>query len=143
MLFQDGKFKSAAGIMLPFKIDCDALTDEDLACIAKHVDEKIVYFQYVRAVMSVPSGGDRFAAALQPYCRSAEPNGNEVLLVDDVWTTGSSMLKVAAEHGLIEQLGTRVKACVLFARGSHPHWVKPVLTLHPNLRIDGDIWRSA
>lgn len=42
-LFKDEQFESAAGISLPFKIDCDALSDEDLACIVKNASQSIVY----------------------------------------------------------------------------------------------------
>src|SRR6185295_5289468 len=95
-LFTDGEFKSAAGIKLPFKIDCDALSNDDLACLAKHTMESLVRHLYnIKDVIPVPRGGIRFANALRPYSNKLLNGYEGTLLVDDVWTTGVSMLRVA------------------------------------------------
>ena len=83
-LFQLGKFKSHAGLDLDWKIECDALTDEDWECLAKMISERTQF----GSVYGIPRGGTKLANALQKYCI---PNHPIHLVVDDVWTTGKSM----------------------------------------------------
>lgn len=86
-LFQLGKFISHAGNELDWKIECDALTDDDWECLAKMIADRIMFHE----VVGIPRGGDKLAAALKKYC---EPQNDVVtyrLVVDDVWTTGKSM----------------------------------------------------
>lgn len=74
-------FTSHAGLELSWKIDCDSLTDADWSCIAAQVAQRIRF----RDVIGVPSGGLRFAAALEQY---ADQASDVTLIVDDVLTTG-------------------------------------------------------
>lgn len=117
-------FISHSGMKLPFKIDCDALSDEDLDALAKIVSEKFTFCW----AWGVPKGGDRFANALRKYAVSTSLN---VLVVDDVWTTGASVEKEVQElkfydsHPVVNYLGV-----VIFARGPVPHWVYPIFTLN-------------
>jgi hypothetical protein len=83
-LFQLGKFTSHAGKELDWKIECDALTDEDWECLAKMISERT---QFGR-VYGIPRGGEKLAKALEKY---ADPKNPIRLVVDDVWTTGTSM----------------------------------------------------
>lgn len=86
-LFKLGKFVSHSGNQLDWKIECDALTDDDWECLAKMIADRIIFHE----VVGIPSGGNKLAAALQKYC---EPQNDVVtyrLVVDDVWTTGKSM----------------------------------------------------
>lgn len=84
-LFQLGKFVSHAGNKLEWKIECDALTDDDWECLAKMISDRIMF----KSVVGIPRGGNKLAAALQKYC---EPDRICYrLVVDDVWTTGTSM----------------------------------------------------
>ncbi len=140
-LFQDSEFTAASSIRLPFKIDCDALTDEDLACLAAHACSNVVSMMFFKRIIPVPTGGNRFAEALRPHLLESS-NAQDSLIVDDVWTTGTSVLRVATVNNLLEHLGSRTKALVLFARGSYPRWVYPLMTLHPNLRLRGSIWNA-
>ena len=66
-LFQIGDFTSHAGRELHWKIECDALTDDDWECIAKMIHER---------------------------CQYITPTNPYRLVVDDVWTTGKSMMEV-------------------------------------------------
>lgn len=130
-LFVDKSFVSAAGLPLAFKIDCDALTDEDLACLAKQAAEA---YQYegsrisFHTVAGVPTGGLRFAAALEPYCLPPGKHVKYTLVVDDVYTTGTS---------INEFIKTRedmyIRGLVIFARGKHklPDWIQPIFQLSP------------
>lgn len=108
MLFQWGKFTSAAGIDLSWKIECDALSDEDWECIALAAVPRLGHFN---RVFGVPRGGLKLANALQPY---RVQNVNSCLVVDDVWTTGKSMLEFAAR---IEPNPNLWRGFVAFARG--------------------------
>lgn len=86
-LFQIGKFTSHAGKELNWKIECDALTDEDWECIALMISERC---QFGR-VYGIPRGGVKLQNALEKY---ADPKNPVRLVVDDVWTTGKSMMEV-------------------------------------------------
>lgn len=133
-LFQDGKFTSAAGIELDFKIDCDALSDESLMALAKQARKLISPSKLI----PVPTGGIRFAAAIEGIGALWSPG--YPVIIDDVWTTGASVLKIATEHGLIHDLGLKVKCCVIVARGDHPHWVKPLFTINSLLKAKNFLW---
>lgn len=113
MLFRWGKFTSASGLDLDWKIECDALTDGDWVCIANACAPKIGAFG---SVIGVPRGGIRFAAALAHH---AQPNSQRLLVADDVWTTGKSMQDVVrreiTERGVYDWRGV-----VAFARGKLP-----------------------
>ena len=86
-LFQLGKFTSHAGQELDWKIECDALSDDDWECLAKMIADRIMFHE----VVGIPRGGSKLAAALQKYCEPHNSSYYYRLVVDDVWTTGSSM----------------------------------------------------
>lgn len=119
MLFQYGDFKSAAGLPLAWKIECEALTPDDWACIAKVGAANLEPFG---SVIGVPSGGWELAHALRPY---VNPSSTTTLFVDDVWTTGTSMYNyVNRINELMGKDGYAFnddwKGFVAFARGSYP-----------------------
>ena len=116
-LFSDVPFVSHAGLKLPYKIDCDALTDADIECLAKVIAGR---FTFAR-VRGVPSGGFRLSDVLQPYA-----NGSDdcpTLIVDDVLTTGASIMESAREY---VPYGQPYIGVVIFARGPWPEWVTPM-----------------
>jgi hypothetical protein len=110
-MFVRKEFISHSGIQLQWKIEADALTDEDLATLSWVVTQQLCF----GSVVGIPMGGLRFAEALKPYAAKGSR-----LLVDDVLTTGNSM-KTAYREGDI--------GLVIFARGPCPAWVKPIFTL--------------
>ena len=114
-LFKGGSFKSHAGLELSFKVECDALTNNDLETLADTVGNKIEYSN----VYGIPRGGVRFAEALEKYKSSSGPT----LIVDDVLTTGTSMEEARKEYGK-DSVGL-----VIFARGTCPAWVKSIFNL--------------
>ena len=111
-LFQLGNFTLHSGGKSFWKIDCDALSSEDWATLAKMVYENVDRF---RRVVGVPQGGLKLAIALKPYCF---PNPEyPTLIVDDVLTTGDSMTKMK------KTISGKVIGAVIFARGRCPDWV--------------------
>ena len=104
-LFRFGDFVSSSGEILPFKIECDALTDSDLYCIAGIIANKVKF----GSVYGVPTGGDRLARALSDF-RTTSKN---VLLVDDVLTYKTRLIG-------------DVIGWVVFARGELPDWISAV-----------------
>ncbi len=110
-LFNHGEFVLHSGESTNWKLDCDALSDDDIRAIAAIVGP-IIYFS---SIVGVPRGGTRLAAALSPYCRDA---GWATLIVDDVLTTGRSMEQARGK------ITGKAKGFVIFARGPMPKWVQ-------------------
>lgn len=116
-LFQLGDFRLHGGQTSPWKIDCDALSDEDLATLADWARRSIRPFG---SVEGVPTGGLRFAAALAPYVTAGEPP----LIVDDVLTTGGSME--------VQRAGRHATGLVIFARSDPQPWIKSIFRTFEN-----------
>jgi|SRR3989338_1941255 len=114
-LFIDSEFTGHAGSKLKFKIECDALTDEDIETLASIIARSHIFSK----IHGVPRGGLRLAQALEKHI---SPDGL-TLIVDDVLTSGMSM-EEARKNCEDETLGI-----VLFARGPCPGWIKPVFQL--------------
>lgn len=116
-LFNIGRFFLHSGHESNFKIDCDALSDEDWTSLARIIYERLSPF---RKVIGIPEGGLNLAKALKPYCL---PNPEyPTLIVDDVLTTGNSM------DSMRNSLNDNVKGCVVFARGKCPEWITPIFS---------------
>lgn len=120
-LFMDGEFVAHSGTTLPYKIDCDALSDADLATLATEIARRFKF----SAVEGVPRGGLRLAKALEPY---ATVEGG-LLVIDDVLTTGASMEK--------QRAGRDAKGVVIFARGPWASWVLPLFCDPSALAAEG------
>ena len=119
-LFQQGTFQLHSGEVSRWKIDCDALTDNDINTLAKLIHKGIV-FGYVEWVSG---GGERLGKAMLKW-RNAY--SSTLLIVDDVLTTGASMEKQRAGR-------TNTIGAVIFARGVCPAWVKPLFAMGEALR---------
>lgn len=85
-LLQLGNYVAASGKTLKWKIECDALTDDDWRCLAAMARDIVKPFS---SVWGVPRGGVRFAQFLREHVTLGAEN---VLLVDDVLTTGGSIV---------------------------------------------------
>jgi orotate phosphoribosyltransferase-like protein len=120
-LFRKNAFVSHSGIPLEFKIECDALTEEDWKTLAYIVSKR---FQF-RSVFGVPEGGRPFEMALRDY---TSDGAKHVLIVDDVLTTGNSMeqtrevLKQSFDY-------SDIIGVVVFARGETAHWIHPIFQM--------------
>lgn len=112
-LFRSGYFPLSSGQISGWKIDCGALTDEDIAMLAALIWKRV---QFDRCEW-VPTGGERLGKALQGYTSALSGN---LLIVDDVLTTGASMEK--------QRAGREAIGVVIFARGPTPEWVEAMFT---------------
>lgn len=134
-LFQTGAFTLHSGQTSTFKIDCDALTDEDLATVAEQL---VLYLRPFSWVRGVPEGGLRLAKAMEAYTTAHAG----WLVVDDVWTTGSSLYQAYRQlhedhghewigHEWIMDSSPLVQTAVIFARTPTPEWCTALFTLNP------------
>jgi hypothetical protein len=116
-LFVREDFISHAGLPLRWKIECDALTDNDIDCLAFMLGEVVPPFY---DVYGIPRGGVRIAAAMEQYITE---DAVKRLIVDDVLTTGKSMNEVA------NNTSANVHGAVIFARGPVPAWITPLFRM--------------
>jgi hypothetical protein len=121
-LFVAGDFAAHSGGMLPWKIDCDALSDASITAMAKEIASRI----HFGIAQGIPEGGRRLASALRQYEYRNDPL---ILLVDDVLTTGGSMEETRAGLLAAGVPPDRVAGVVLFARRTPPPWVRAVFQL--------------
>ncbi len=119
-LINYGNFLSHSGLRLPYKIDCDALSDRDIESLGHIIAGKIPAYD---KVVGIPQGGLRIANALQNYIN---PHTSRTLIVDDVLTTGKSM-----EEMRLKLLGDGfpIDGVVIFARTTPPPWIRAVFTV--------------
>jgi len=132
-LFQYGPVRLASGVESNFKIECDALTDDDWECLAAMIADRVPSFD---EVVGVPTGGEPLAQALKPYCLRNTGMGvaYRLLVVDDVWTTGRSMMDFCCELEHERQGPLDIKQAVVFARTSPPLSVMALFRMHPPQR---------
>jgi hypothetical protein len=129
-LFQIGNFKSHSGEILSWKIECDSLTDNDWECLC-HVALKVV--KPFRSVEGIPRGGLKLSNLLYPYSieKTSKRRWNPHLphlIVDDVFTTGSSMEE---RRKFLERQGIEdIRGLVVFARSPPPKWIKPIFQVY-------------
>ena len=136
-LFQSVDFKSSAGLDLKWKIECDAISDDEWKCIATMIMERTRPF---KNVVGIPRGGIKLAQELDKY--STGYYRDPVCIVDDVLTTGNSMKKCREEieKNRLNDEETKVVepkikydpmlsgpiGWVVFARGECPRWINPL-----------------
>ena len=125
-----------SGGLAHYKIECDALTEDDYATLAFIVCEKLQRYTRplsgchnsgIKRVIGIPRGGILFAEAIEREIQERggyDANGI-VVIVDDVLTTGRSMEEARAACGDSAPCGV-----VIFARGRCPDWIKPIFEMH-------------
>lgn len=129
-LFVLGDFTMHSGDTGHWKIECDALTDADIECLAFMLSERLPPFGFVAGV---PTGGTRLAFEMRKY---ATLDDYPRLIADDVLTTGASMEQTRERY----ERALNVPPCigaVLFARGVCPSWVTPLFSLAANQEAQG------
>lgn len=124
MLFNRADVVLHSGVQSDWIIDCRALNVSDLEALAFIGSRIVAPFS---AVVGVPRGGLRFADVMAAY---AQPAGG-LLVVDDVLTTGGSMIETMTAFGAQEGL-------VIFARGELPALVKAIWVLDASGRNRGE-----
>src|ERR1019366_975133 len=112
------EFIRHSGGLAHFKVECDHLTDEEIATFAYLIHEKI---PNIGRLVPVPSGGNRIAEALQRY--SVPAYHTPSLIVEDAASTGASMEEYEDSHNGV--------GVVLFWIGEKevPCWIRPVFSL--------------
>lgn len=120
-LFQSGAFDLHGGGVSDFKIECDALSDDEMNALAFQLAQRLPPYRY--NVFGIPRGGLRVARAMEAF---AGPEGPR-LVCDDVLTTGLSFRQYVRSIG--EPLGDWIGA-VLFARGFVPEGITALFHLH-------------
>ena len=119
-LFQHGQFELHSGLQSRFKIECDALTMGDWYTLAEIARDMMPTF---KKVVGVPRGGLNLAGFLNVYEQS---DGElDVLIVDDVLTTGGSMERTRHDGYVLCNVG----GLVVFARSTPPDWVVPIFQM--------------
>jgi len=118
-LFQIGDYTLNSGLKSEWKIDCDALTDEDIETLAYIASQRLPPFS---DVVGIPRGGLRLAKAMEQYTSYARFN---LLICDDVYTTGGSMRRAYEEY--TNQFPS-ISGLVIFDRNidplhHRPHWI--------------------
>lgn len=133
-------FTLKSGDKSRWKINCDALTDEDWKTLASMAIELFytptMSRKHFDVVLSCGGAADRFADALRDYEMGPRHCDREyVLIAEDVVTTGTTIKRVADESGL-----KRCKGLAVFARGPWPLWVDVLFPLARTRQV-APIWQ--
>ncbi len=113
-LFRLGQFILNSGNKAEFKIEADALTNDDWECLAYLVSKMVVNFGFVEGV---PRGGTKLAECLKRYITYGP-----LLIVDDVLTTGGSMDR--------HRNGRHALGAVVFDRSAvRPGWISSLFVM--------------
>jgi len=126
-LFQKLDFISHAGIPMSWKIECDAITDDEWRCLAKMVMDHQTR-PFYKAV-GIPRGGLKFAEAMNEYASGNDTD--QIMICDDVFTTGTSMLDFIKEEYPMWSMGQGYR-WVVFARkpsNVNPYHTKALFTM--------------
>jgi hypothetical protein len=119
-LFQLQDFIMHSGEPSYFKIECDYLTDMDIATFARIISEKVKF----GSVYGIPRGGVKLEQALIPYITEG-PH----LIVDDVLTAGTSMEEAYKKARSYFNITGEIIGVVLFARKEPANWIKPIFQM--------------
>jgi len=130
-MFKNGEFTSHAGKKLSWKIECDSLDRNDITTICELIASKFAFKEAYCPVTNSHFVND-MTRFLNHY--HATKNCSQILIVDDVLTTGKSMEE--RRQNLIRQnvLYSHIKGVVLFSRGECPRWITPIFTLNKKFK---------
>jgi hypothetical protein len=135
-LFQHGDFISHAGLPLKWKLECDAITDDEWKCLAKMIMDyqKEPFYEAV----GIPRGGLKLAEALNEY--ASGDSRDFTLVCDDVFTTGTSMQEFIKEKYPNWLMGMGYR-WVVFARrpaNGYPHFTRALFTMPEPPKVSND-----
>jgi len=125
-LFQSINFKSHSGLDLSWKIEMDALEDQDWFTIKRMILELTPPF---REAVGIPNGGVKLGELLNEHATGKE--GDPVCIVDDVLTTGESMEYFLSQYWRNRRPFTAI-GWVVFARIAPPLWVTALFQMPAN-----------
>ena len=115
-LFQEEDFIGHSGGQLHWKIEMDALEDEEWKCIARMIME--IETRPFCSAIGIPRGGLKLSVYLNDY--STQDENDPYLICDDVLTTGGSM-DYRKPQGYF--------GWVVFARTQPAEWIKPLFQM--------------
>ena len=123
-LFQEEDFIGHSGGQLHWKIEMDALEDEEWKCIARMIME--IETRPFCSAIGIPRGGLKLSVYLNDY--STQDENDPYLICDDVLTTGGSM------DYFVDQYFRNRKpqgyfGWVVFARTQPAEWIKPLFQM--------------
>ena len=122
-LFQSVNFKSHSGLNLTWKIEMDALSEQDWFTIKKMIMEITPPF---REAVGIPRGGVKLGDLLNEHATGKE--GDPICIVDDVLTTGGSMEYFLTQYQRNRRPFTAI-GWVVFARTQCPPRVKALFQM--------------
>ena len=122
-LFQSVNFKSHSGLNLTWKIEMDALSEQDWFTIKKMIMEITPPF---REAVGIPRGGVKLGDLLNEHATGKE--GDPICIVDDVLTTGGAMEYFLTQYQRNRRPFTAI-GWVVFARTQCPPWVKALFQM--------------
>ena len=123
-LFQEEDFIGHSGGQLHWKIEMDALEDEEWKCIARMIME--IETRPFCSAIGIPRGGLKLSVYLNDY--STQDENDPYLICDDVLTTGGSM-----DYFINQYFRNRKPqgyfGWVVFARTQPAEWIKPLFQM--------------
>ena len=122
-LFQSVNFKSHSGLNLTWKIEMDALSEQDWFTIKKMIMEITPPF---REAVGIPRGGVKLGDLLNEHATGKE--GDPICIVDDGVTTGGAMEYFLTQYQRNRRPFTAI-GWVVFARTQCPPWVKALFQM--------------
>lgn len=129
-LLQWGNFTLHAGGRSWWRIDCDSLTDSEINLIAKLIHERIGILRFTVCPDSHPGSCVPKLVDVMNRLYAGGSAEAPILIVDDVLTTGSSM--IARRSQIEESMSPSyyreggIVGAVIFARGPCPDWIMPL-----------------
>ena len=100
-LFQQYNYISHAGNPLTWKIEADAINPAEWKCLVEMILE--IENRPFRAATGIPRGGVALGVELNKHATGA-PN-DPLLIVDDVWTTGTSFTEITEHPDMKDWIG--------------------------------------
>ena len=124
-LFRSIDFKSHAGLDLSWKIEMDALSENEWFTIARMILEISPPFH---SAIGIPRGGVLLGELLNKYGTGKEED--PFCIVDDVLTTGKSMIDYREEMDIERWQKSCALGWVVFARVKPPKWIKALFQMN-------------
>jgi len=124
-LFQQYNYTGHAGDSLTWKIECDALSDDEWKILANTL---LTYEKRpFRVAVGIPRGAVKLGNALNVFATGE--SHHPVLVVDDVYTTGTSFREFKDKHYPNEH----IMQWVIFARKPTTNNVNALFTMPPEV----------